>query len=78
MKLKLTKKLSGDTDGIIVMVEYGPEEEPKKKYIGKWNLGAVAPPYFSFTERFGLLFHNKAFIELLTIKIFSLPAHQTM
>lgn len=42
MKLKLTKKISGDTDGIIVMVEYGPEEEPKKKYIGKWNLGAVA------------------------------------
>jgi hypothetical protein len=40
MLLKLQKKnTQGDTSSLVVMVEYGDEDKPKKKFIQSLNIG---------------------------------------
>jgi hypothetical protein len=40
MLLKLVKKnIAGDNNALVVMVEYGDEDKPKKKYIQSCNVG---------------------------------------
>lgn len=40
MLLKLVRKnASGDTNSLVVMVEYGDDDKPKKKFIQSLNIG---------------------------------------
>jgi hypothetical protein len=42
MLLKLVRKnVAGDTNALVVMVEYGEDDQPKKKYIQSINVGAA-------------------------------------